>query len=104
MGISVYSKIKDILDDRAKLQDNASEEAPKISMNNITQSATKLVLLYIVLILGLMTAFAVIWGIVTNSVNELTMAILASFSGIVGVVVGHYFNKPGDPTLPGGGK
>lgn len=108
MGISVYTKIKNILNDTATLSDapnsEEGEEITNISMKNITSSATKLVLLYIVLILGLLASFAVVWGIIHDNVNELTIAIVTSFTGIVGVVIGHYFNKPGDPTLPGGGK
>lgn len=104
IGISVYSKIIDIVNGVAKLSSNTSEEVSNLSMNNITGSATKLVLLFIVFILGMMALFAVVWGIVTNQVSEITTAIFASFSGIVGVVVGHYFNKPGDPTISGGGK
>ena len=106
--IPMDRKIKNILNDTATLSDapnsEEGEEITNISMKNITSSATKLVLLYIVFILGMLATFAVVWGIIHDSVNELTIAIVTSFTGIVGVVIGHYFNKPGDPTLPGGGK
>lgn len=72
--------------------------------NKISNSATKLVLLYLVFILGLLTAFIVVWSTVTGNTNEMTSVVFAGFSGVVGVVIGHYFKSNGDPTLPFGGK
>ena len=45
MGISIYSKIKNILNGTATLSSNASTGSTNISMNNITSSASKLVML-----------------------------------------------------------
>lgn len=73
-------------------------------MSNITKSATKLVLLFLVGVLGLLTVFVVVWSVIHDNISDLTTAIFAAFSGIVGVVVGYYFNNKGDQSQPFGGK
>lgn len=65
-------------------------------MKNITKSASKLVLLYVVLILGLITSFSVVWDITHGSFNELTKIILGVFSSSVTFLFGFYFGYKGD--------
>lgn len=73
-------------------------------MNDITKSASKLVLLYIVAILGVLALFAGIWDVVHGQFGEVTKIILAVFGSAVNFLFGFYFASKGDPSLPNSGK
>lgn len=62
-----------------------------MNMNKITSSATKLVLLYITFILGLMTMYTVGLSIFRQTLNpELVWGAFASF---LGFLAGYYFRN-----------
>lgn len=96
MGISVYTKIKNILNDTATLSSNASIGSTNVSMKNITSSASKLVLLYIVAILGLLALFAGCYSIATNSFGEASKIVLGAFTSALTFVLGFYFGYKGE--------
>lgn len=73
-------------------------------MNNILGSASKLVLLYLVLILGILGLVAGVHSVLTGQFNDSEKAILVAFTGAVTFVFGFYFNSKGDPNLPNAGK
>lgn len=73
-------------------------------MNNISNSATKLVLLFLVIVLGILTLMAGYHAIFTGDFNDACKAIFASFAGALTLLFGYYFNSKGDPNLPYGGK
>ncbi len=71
-------------------------------MKNITSSASKLVLLYIVMILGLLALFAGCWAVVTGTFGDAAKAIVGLFSTAVTFVLGFYFGYKGDtPVVTG---
>lgn len=73
-------------------------------MNKITSSATKIVLLYIVAILGLLALLAGGWSIVSGTFSEAAKIILAAFGVALNLVLGFYFAYKGDSTEPFAGK
>lgn len=73
-------------------------------MNSIFESASKLVLLYIVGILGLLSLLAGGWSIATDTFGEAAKIILTSFGSVTTFVMGYYFGAKGDTTQPFGGK
>lgn len=70
------------------------------SMNEITKSASKLVLLYLVLILGILALVAGIYSVVTGDFSDASKNILTAFAGAITFVFGFYFNSKGDPNNP----
>lgn len=73
-------------------------------MKNIIQSASKLVLLYVVGILGLLTLFAGAWSVVTGDFGKAAELILGAFASTLTFVLGFYFGSKGDPSEPYAGK
>ncbi len=69
-------------------------------MSRITSSASKLVLLYIVAIAGLLALVAGVWSIITGTFGEASKVILAAFSVVLNLVLGYYFAYKGDPIPP----
>ena len=67
-------------------------------MSKITSSASKLVLLYIVFILGMLALVAGIFAVVTNNFAEASKTILELFGSAVTFVLGFYFGYKGDTT------
>lgn len=70
----------------------------------ISSSASKIVLLFLVGILGLMAMVAGIYSILTDTYGDAATIILIAFSNALSLVLGYYFNSKGDPTLPNSGK
>lgn len=73
-------------------------------MNNITSSASKLVLLYIIAILGILSLFAGVWSIATGTFGEAAKIILALFGTANSFVLGFYFGSKGESNQPFAGK
>ena len=75
-------------------------------MNKILESASKMVLLYLVFILGILALIAGTHSILAGQFDDAAKAILASFGGAITFVFGFYFNSKGDQNsnLPFGGK
>lgn len=73
-------------------------------MNQIFNSASKLVLLYIVGILGILTLLAGGWSVITGTFGEAAKIILAAFGTSLTFVMGFYFGSKGDPSQPYAGK
>lgn len=65
-------------------------------MNKIFSSASKLVLLYIILILGLLALVAGIFSVITGSFTEASKVILGAFGVALNFVLGFYFGYKGD--------
>lgn len=72
--------------------------------NKIMSSASKLVLLFIVAILGLLALFAGLWSVRMSEFNEAAKEILSLFGTAVTFVMGFYFGSKGDPNQPYAGK
>ncbi len=100
IGVSVSSRIVDIVNGTAKLSSNASTGSTKNSMNNITSSASKLVLLYIVAILGVLALTAGIFSIVTGTFGEASKEIISAFGTVITLVLGYYFGYKGETPKP----
>lgn len=75
-----------------------------IYMNKITSSASKLVLLYIVAVLGLLALFAGVWSVAMGTFGEAAKIILALFGSAITFVLGFYFGSKGEPSEPFAGK
>jgi uncharacterized membrane protein HdeD (DUF308 family) len=73
-------------------------------MSKIMSSASKLVLLYLVAILGVLALIAGVHAVITGTFNDAEKAILVAFTGAVTFVFGFYFNSKGDPSEPHDGK
>ena len=73
-------------------------------MNNITSSASKLVLLYIIAILGILSLFAGVWSTATGTFGEAAKIILALFGTANSFVLGFYFGSKGESNQPFAGK
>lgn len=73
-------------------------------MKEIMSSASKLVLLFLVAILGILALVAGTHAILAGTFSDAEKAILTAFTGAVTFVFGFYFNSKGDPTLPNAGK
>jgi hypothetical protein len=71
-------------------------------MNDIIKSATKLVLLYLMFILGALSVFAGVWGIIKGTLEP--KEIITYFGSAVTFLLGYYFNSKGDTSQPFGGK
>lgn len=69
-------------------------------MNNITKSATKLVLLYIVGILGILALVAGVYSIITETFSEAAKVVIGSFTGSVTFLLGYYFGYKGETANP----
>ena len=67
-------------------------------MSNITKSASKLVLLYIVAILGVLSLVAGIFSVITGTFGEASKIILSAFGVALNFVLGFYFGYKGDTT------
>lgn len=67
-------------------------------MSNITKSASKLVLLYIVAILGILSLVAGIFSVITGTFGEASKIILSAFGVALNFVLGFYFGYKGDTT------
>lgn len=65
-------------------------------MNNITKSASKLVLLYIIAILGILSLVAGIFSVITGTFSEASKIILSAFGVALNFVLGFYFGYKGD--------
>lgn len=72
--------------------------------NNITNSASKLVLLFIVAILGLLALFSGVWAVIHGTFGDMEKTIIGLFGTAVTFVLGFYFGSKGDPSLPASGK
>ena len=68
--------------------------------SEILNSATKLVLLYLIFILGTISLFAGIWDIVHAQFSEVTKIILALFGSVVNFVAGYYFSEREKSPVP----
>ena len=101
IGVSINSKIKDIYAGTATAAATVAG-ATIPSMKNITSSATKIVLLYIVGILGLLALAAGMYSILTETFSEAAKIVLASFTGSVTFLLGYYFGYKGEqqPVTP----
>jgi hypothetical protein len=73
-------------------------------MNDITKSASKLVLLYIIGLLGVLSLAAGLFSIFTQTFGEAAKVIITAFVGAVTFLLGYYFGAKGDTTQPYGGK
>ena len=73
-------------------------------MQNIFQSASKIVLLFLVFILGVLALIAGIHSVLSGEFNDASKAIITSFGGALTFVFGFYFNSKGDQNLPNAGK
>jgi len=73
-------------------------------MKEIISSASKMVLLFLVVILGILALVAGIHSVLSGEFNDASKAILTAFTGAITFVFGFYFNSKGDTTLPYGGK
>jgi ABC-type glucose/galactose transport system permease subunit len=71
-------------------------------MSNILGSASKLVLLMIVIVLCLIAMFASVWGIIHATLEP--KEIVALFGTALTFVLGFYFGSKGDPAQPMAGK
>lgn len=71
---------------------------------NIFNSATKIVLLYIIFILGILTLAAGLNSIFTGEYTEIAKAVLALFGGVISYVMGYYFGSKGETGSAGNGK
>ena len=69
-------------------------------MPDVLSSATKIVLLWVMLILGGITTFAVVMGIWRGSLDS--KDVLAIFSSVVTFIIGYYFSKRELPATPDG--
>ena len=74
-------------------------------MQRILSSATKLVLLWVVFILGVLSLFAGIVSVLQGTFSEAAKVILASFGGTLTIVIGFYFGslmkgQPDDVNTP----
>ena len=67
-----------------------------MTMKNITNSASKLVLLYIITILGLLALLAGAYSVLTNTFGEAAKIILGAFGVALNFVLGFYFGYKGD--------
>lgn len=63
-------------------------------MKNLLSSPTKIVLLFLVGIMGLLTTIAVIFDIAHGTFSDLTVALLAIFVPSVTLVMGYFFGAP----------
>lgn len=72
--------------------------------NSITKSASKLVLLFIVAILGILSLAAGFYSIFTQTFGEAAKMIITAFTGAVTFLLGYYFGSKGDSNQPYGGK
>lgn len=73
-------------------------------MNKISTSASKIVLLYIVGILGVLTLIAGGYSVVTETYGDAAQVIITAFSGAVTFLFGFYFGSKGEPSEPYAGK
>lgn len=73
-------------------------------MNDISSSASKIVLLFLVFVLGVLALIAGYQSVMTGEFNDASKAILTAFTGALTFVFGFYFNSKGDPTKEYGGK
>ena len=71
-------------------------------MGDILSSASKLVLLFVVFILGITAAFAAVWGIVHSTLDP--KELVTQFGTAVTFVLGFYFGSKGEPSSPMAGK
>lgn len=72
-------------------------------MNEITKSASKVVLLAIIAVLCILALVAGIVGVVRGSL-EPVKEILSLFGSALSFVLGFYFGSKGDPSQPYAGK
>ena len=73
-------------------------------MSEIMKSASKIVLLWIVGILGILALIAGIYSVITGTFGEAAKIILNAFGSALTFVLGFYFGSKGDPAQPYAGK
>lgn len=73
-------------------------------MQNILKSASKLVLLYIIGLLGLLTLFVGVWSVINGTYGEAEKLVLGGFNSTLTFVLGFYFGSKGEPNEPYAGK
>lgn len=96
--------IDELIELAASLSSNASEEAPtQITMNNISSSALKIVLLFLIGLLGLVTAFSIVWDVTHSAFSDITQILLGSFTAAITLVLGYYFGSPNSNEDDNGG-
>ena len=71
---------------------------------NILSSATKIVLLYIIFILGILALAAGMVSIITGEYTEIAKAVLSLFGGVISYVMGYYFGSKGETGSAGANK
>lgn len=103
IGCSITSKIKDIYAGTAAADTEAGEDATIPNMNNISQSALKIVLLFLIALLGLTTAFSVVWDVTHGGYSDITKILLGSFTAAITLVLGYYFGSPNSNGEDNGG-
>ena len=64
----------------------------------IFRSATKIVLLYMVFILGAIVAFATTWDVTHGQFGEVTKVILAAYTSAITFLFGYYFGSKNKET------
>lgn len=99
IGVPVTTQIKNLLNNTATLKTTLTKTNIK-TMNNITSSASKLVLLYIVAILGVLALMAGGYSIFTNTFGEASKIVLGAFGVALNFVLGFYFGYKGDINKP----
>lgn len=70
-------------------------------MNKITESASKLVLLYVMGILGILALVAGVYSVITQTLGEGAKMILLAFTGAITFLLGFYFGYKGDSSQTG---
>jgi len=73
-------------------------------MTELFKSATKVVLLLLMVALVLTAMFATIYSVVTNNFSEPAKIILTLFGSAVTFVMGFFFGYKGDTNQPNAGK
>lgn len=68
----------------------------------ILKSASKIVLLLVVITLVVLALFSGIWGVINNTLAP--KEIIALFATALTFVMGYYFGAKGDPNQPLSGK
>lgn len=72
--------------------------------NKILESASKLVLLYLVGILGILSLVAGVWSMIQGNYSDAAKEVLSLFTNAMMFLFGFYFNNKGDTNVPNQGK
>ena len=70
--------------------------------SEVLSSATKIVLLWIMFVLGFSTLLAVIFGLWRGTVDPVDLIQILGFNSVIGFVTGFYFSKRSDTPTPEG--